>query len=273
MEFWKMHGAGNDFIIINNISLCIPENKLSDLAKKLCRQHFSIGADGLIVVEKSDNGADFKMLFYNSDGTMAEMCGNGARCICRYGYENGLSGEIQTVETTAGIIKGKRVSESDYMIRLNKPYNFKDNMEVSAGGRKISYSYVELGKPGIPHAVVELKGLQNCNEEELYALARELRFNSAFEKGANVNFYEFTGKNQIYEKTYERGVENFTYACGTGTGAVAYTLFSKGYLEKNRIIADTEGGQLQVEIAGDNDEIYLTGPAVIVAKGIIIDIK
>ena len=121
MKFWKMNGAGNDFIIINNIEEHIPIDKLGKLAKTLCTRRMSIGADGLMVVDKADGDADYKMRFYNADGSMGEMCGNGARCICRYGYENGLAGEIQTIETTAGIVKGERISERMYKVRLNDP--------------------------------------------------------------------------------------------------------------------------------------------------------
>ena len=108
MKFWKMNGAGNDFIVINNIEEQIPVEKFNEIAKTLCERHLSVGADGMMVVETSQIG-DYRMLFYNSDGSMGEMCGNGARCICRYGYENGLAGDVQRVETTAGVVTGERI--------------------------------------------------------------------------------------------------------------------------------------------------------------------
>ena len=113
MYFWKMNGAGNDFIVINNIDEKIPHDRLPEIARKLCHRHLSIGADGFMAVEKPTEGtdADYRMLFFNSDGSMGEMCGNGARCICRYGYENGLAGEFQRVETTAGIVTGERIDK------------------------------------------------------------------------------------------------------------------------------------------------------------------
>ena len=92
MEFWKMNGAGNDFIILDNRSRTLPEDRLGDMIRTICERHLSLGADGVMIVERSD-AADFKMRFFNADGSMGEMCGNGARCICRYGYENGLSGD------------------------------------------------------------------------------------------------------------------------------------------------------------------------------------
>lgn len=93
MKFWKMNGAGNDFVILNNLEEHLPVDILPQVARTLCERHRSIGADGLMVVDTPTQGGDYKMLFYNSDGSMGEMCGNGARCICRYGYENGLAGE------------------------------------------------------------------------------------------------------------------------------------------------------------------------------------
>ena len=106
MKFWKMNGAGNDFIILNNLEERLPLEALPRIARTLCERHMSIGADGLMAVEAADQGGDFKMLFFNSDGSAGEMCGNGARCICRYGFENGLAGETQTVETASGTVTG-----------------------------------------------------------------------------------------------------------------------------------------------------------------------
>mgnify|MGYP002611956099 CR=1 FL=1 len=120
MKFWKMNGAGNDFLIINNLSGIIRPEQWPQIAQTVCERHRSVGADGLMAVEKSDS-ADYKMLFFNSDGSMGEMCGNGARCICRYGYETGLAGEVQHVETTAGLVTGWRMDARMYRVRLNDP--------------------------------------------------------------------------------------------------------------------------------------------------------
>ena len=121
MRFWKMNGAGNDFVVLNNLEEHLPAECFPQVARTLCERHLSIGADGLMVVDAPTQGGDYKMLFFNSDGSVGEMCGNGARCICRYGYENGLAGEVQTVETTAGIVTGHRVTERLYRVRLNDP--------------------------------------------------------------------------------------------------------------------------------------------------------
>ena len=134
MNFWKMNGAGNDFIILNNMEGNLPPSALPLLAKTLWTPHLSLGADGLMVVEPSHR-ADFKMLFFNSDGSVGEMCGNGARCICRYGYEMGLSGEEQVIETTAGIVTGTRIDPRHYRIRLNDPTTVLLQETAEVGGK------------------------------------------------------------------------------------------------------------------------------------------
>ena len=154
MKFWKMNGAGNDFVVLNNLEEHLRVEDLPQVARTLCERHLSIGADGLMVVDAPDQGGDYKMRFYNADGSMGEMCGNGARCICRYGYENGLAGETQTIETTAGIVTGRRITSRLYKIRLNDPTTVRLDYPVEVDGVRYACSYVELGDPGIPHAVV-----------------------------------------------------------------------------------------------------------------------
>ena len=134
MKFWKMNGAGNDFIILNNLEEHLPAEDFPRLARVLCERHLSIGADGFMVVDAPTQGGDYKMLFFNSDGTMGEMCGNGARCICRYGFENGLAGETQRVETTAGMVTGQRISRRRYRVRLNDPTTIRLDSPVEVDG-------------------------------------------------------------------------------------------------------------------------------------------
>ena len=274
MEFWKMNGAGNDFLILNNLTERLSPEVLSRIAQTLCERHLSIGADGLMVVDAPTQGGDYKMLFFNSDGSLGEMCGNGARCICRYGYENGLAGEVQTVETTAGIVTGKRISERLYKIRLNDPTIMKLDAGVEVDGIHYNCAYVELGNPGLPHAVVPYAGLKNADENELRELGRKLRWHKSFPKGANVNFYELTGEDEIYERTFERGVEDFTYACGTGTGSVAAVLTMQGKVSGRGVRVNMTGGQLVIDVEREGPRItdlYLTGPTNIVCKGEVTD--
>lgn len=244
------------------------------IARTLCERHLSLGADGLMVVERPANGGDYRMLFLNSDGSIGEMCGNGARCICRYGYENGLAGDVQRVETTAGLVTGWRVDERMYRIRLNDPCNLRLDGKALIDGTAWDYAYVELGDPGIPHAVVPVKNLRDFDTAKLRELGRRLRYYPEFPKGANVNFYEIIGANHIYERTYERGVEDFTYACGTGTGSVVTVLTLLGNVSGHQVRVDMTGGQLVVDVEREGNQVtnlYLTGPTNIVCKGEITD--
>ena len=274
MKFWKMNGAGNDFVVLNNLEEHLPVELLPQIAKTLCERHLSIGADGLMVVDAPTQGGDYKMRFYNSDGSIGEMCGNGARCICRYGYETGLAGDTQTVETTAGNVTGKRISSRLYRIRLNDPTTVKLDASVEVDGIRYPCAYVELGDPGIPHAVIPYAGLRQADENELRELGRAIRWYKDFPKGANVNFYEITGEDCLYERTFERGVEDFTYACGTGTGSVVTVLTLQGKVSGHGVKVDMAGGQLMIDAERNGSRIgslYLTGPTNIVCKGEVTD--
>lgn len=274
MRFWKMNGAGNDFIILNNLEERLPLEDLPQIARTLCQRHLSIGADGLMAVESPSQGGDFKMLFFNSDGSRGEMCGNGARCICRYGFENGLAGEVQAVETTAGMVFGQRIDRRLYRVQLNDPTVIQLDCPVEVDGVRYACSYVELGDPGLPHAVVPYHNLQNADEHELRELGRKIRWSPVFPKGANVNFYELTGEDRFFERTFERGVEDFTYACGTGTGSVTAVLTLQGKVSGHQVRADMTGGTLFVDAERTHShitELFLTGPTNVVCKGEVFD--
>ena len=266
-----MNGAGNDFVIVDNRQLRLPDEAWPEIARALCERHLSIGADGLMVVDPSEK-ADYRMRYYNSDGSLGEMCGNGARCICRYGYETGLAGETQTIETTAGLVTGTRIDAKNYRIRLPDPVNLQ-YLALDVDGKKVGCMYLELGNPGIPHAVVQYPGLREADEQALFEFGRKLRYHPAFPKGANVNFLEKTGENRFYERTWERGVEDFTYACGTGTGASVYALAEKRRCGDHAEV-EVKGGLLIVDIVRDGKkcrDLLLTGPASMVCTGEIFD--
>ena len=273
MHFTKMHGAGNDFIIINNIDGAIPESVLPELAAGLCAQHISVGADGMMVVAAPRQGGDFRMIFYNSDGSLGEMCGNGARCIARYGYENGLSGEIQRIETTAGLVTGQRMTKRLYKVRLNDPSVIGLHRSVSAGGAVYNCAYIELGDPGIPHAIVLMPDWDERDHDMLRALGRALRFAEEFPRGANVSFVKVVDVGHVKAITYERGVEDFTLACGTGCGSIAAALRLLG-LSGDELAISMPGGELTVSLTasgGSVQDIYLTGPTNVVCTGDILD--
>ena len=248
MRILHMNGAGNDFAVVDARGQKLD---FGALALELCKL---TGADGFMAVDDSEI-ADFKLHFYNADGSRGEMCGNGARCICRFAFDNGIAGETMTVETDAGLVEGKRLTESQYLVKLNEP-------SVVDLNRKGDIAYVELGDPGVPHAVQEVRQLRFAMAERLREYAKGLRYDPAFPKGANINFYTWTGENSVRIMTYERGVEGYTLACGTGSASTAVVLSKKGLLPGGELTLENRGGTLKVSI-GENG-IYLEGPTELV---------
>ena len=188
MKVWHMNGAGNDFMVIDARGM---DADFSRLAVELCKL---TSADGFMAVDDSDV-ADFRLHFYNSDGSRGEMCGNGSRCICRFAYENGIAGESMTVQTDAGIVPGWRISHEQYRVQLNLP-------GVLDLRRKEDVAYVELGCPGVPHGVKEVPGLSWEQREQLKPMAEALRHDPAFPKGANINLYTWLSEDSVRVLTF-----------------------------------------------------------------------
>ena len=255
MKIWHMNGAGNDFVVLDGRGLTLD---FEALARELCAR---TGADGFMALDTSEIG-DFRLHFYNSDGSRGEMCGNGSRCICRFAYENGIAGKEMVIETDAGPVPGRRLTETEYLVQLNIP-------TVLDLNRKDGIAYVELGCPGSPHAVVEMPGLSWDDKDALRRQAKALRFDPVFPKGANVNFYTWLGPGHIRILTYERGVEDYTLACGTGTGSTAAALWAAGALPGGKLVAKNPGGELIAAVEAENGHItrlLLQGPTAITAK-------
>ena len=253
MTVWYMNGAGNDFMVIDAWGKTLD---FEALALKLCKLS---GADGFMAVDHSQK-ADFKLHFYNADGSRGEMCGNGARCICRFAYDLGIAGENMVVETDAGLVPGQRINESEYVVQLNNP-------GVLDLHRKGEIAYVELGNPGVPHAVCRYDGDLWADADCIWDHMRQLRHDPAFPKGANVNFYQIVGEAEVKVLTFERGVEDYTLACGTGCGSVASVLRMSGALPGGKLTARNRGGTLTVTVGTDADtitSIHLQGPTEVV---------
>ena len=250
MNVWYMSGAGNDFMVIDARGLTLD---FGEMAVKLCKL---TGAAVFMAVDYSDI-ATFRLHFYNSDGSRGEMCGNGARCICKFAYDHGIAGETMTVQTDAGIVDGWRLGEDLYRVKLNNP-------GVLDLYRREDSAYVELGDPGVPHGVTEIHGLNWDMAEGLRDYALRLRHAPEFPKGANINFYSWLGESTVRVLTFERGVEDYTLACGTGCGSVACVLWSRGQLPGGKLTAKNKGGDLTVTIGvegGEINTILLEGPA------------
>ena len=252
MTVTYMNGAGNDFMVMDGRGL---NPDYTALSKRLCAL---TGADGFMAVDTSDT-ADFRLHFYNSDGSRGEMCGNGSRCICRFANELGIAGEEMTVETDAGPVQGWHLEGERYRVRLNTP----TTVDLR---RKGDIAYVELGNPGLPHAVREYPGDVWADAEKLKPEMERLRHDPAFPKGANVNYYSVVSDTEVNVLTFERGVEDFTLACGTGCGSIATVLYLSGRLPGKQLRLNNRGGVLTVRLQAEErvEAIFQEGPTEIV---------
>ena len=261
----KMHGNGNDFIIVDEFNgVVVPDDQKADFVKAVCHRRFGIGADGAIFVQKSEV-ADAKFVFYNNDGSIAEMCGNGIRCFARYLVEEGYANEKIKVETLAGILE-LDVIRDGWWVRVDMG-NPKFGLDVPAkeevwgkvfeiDGREFEVYAVNTG---VPHAVVFV----NDFDFDLIKIARAIRYHDIFPQGTNVNFAKVLDRSRVVVRTYERGVEDETLSCGTGSCAVAVVGYKLGILDKNVEVL-TKGGVLKIEVG---NRIYMTGTATRVLDG------
>ena len=272
MRYTKMHGAGNSFVLIENLHGELQSGDLSVLALRLCDPETGTGADGMIVLVPADGDADFGMLFYNSDGSLGEMCGNGARCAARYGFEHGMAPDPDhiCIRATAGPVTGRKISTEQYEVRLNNPTVIDLCCQAQAGSEAVPCSYIELGAPGIPHAVVMTDTDMLDHPEMLRRLASDLRYSPSFPKGANVTFVSLVEKGLARAVTYERGVEDFTLACGTGCAAAAVSLMLRGVVREDDLDVLMPGSMLHVRVHRDENsvqELLLTGPTAYMEEG------
>jgi diaminopimelate epimerase len=232
----KMSGSGNDFILIDHRDPFLKEEGLKDLVRKVCRRRISVGADGLILIERSQK-ADFKWRFYNADGSEAEMCGNGGRCVARFAYLKGIAGSSLKFETLAGILTAQ-VEEKKVKLEMTKPLGLKLNESLLVDGKKQVFSSINTG---VPHAVLFVEDLEGV---DIVPMGRAIRFHSHFApNGTNVNFIRLEKGSQLSIRTYERGVEDETLACGTGAVASALIAALKGFV-KSPVSIKTRGGEI-----------------------------
>ncbi len=213
VPFVKMSGTGNDFILIDHRKPVLAPEALADFAAKICRRKFSIGADGLILLEDSSE-ADFQWQFFNADGSVAEMCGNGARCAARFAFLQGIAPAEMRFATLAGIIEAS-VSEKDVAVKMTDPFDLKMDQRIMVEDKEYIVHSIDTG---VPHAVVFVDDIVGT---DVRVLGRLIRHHQAFmPAGTNVHFAQRQGE-VIKVRTYERGVEDETLACGTGAAACA----------------------------------------------------
>ncbi|ACL02122.1 diaminopimelate epimerase [Desulfatibacillum aliphaticivorans] len=262
LQFYKMSGSGNDFIIADNRDGKIAKDDMPGLAKALCARKISIGADGLVLVENSDQ-CDFKWQFYNSDGSEAEMCGNASRCVARFAYLNKIAGEKMTFETLAGVIHAEVLGET-VKAGLTDPTDVKYFYALDVDGTTCNVTSMNTG---VPHVVLLVGNIEKPDVEEL---GRKIRYHEAFAPaGTNVNFVEFR-RGELAVRTYERGVEGETLACGTGAVAAALARVAADAALSPVKVLTRSGGYLYVHykrVPGGYGNIFLEGDANIIYTG------
>ena len=275
IKFTKMQGLGNDYVYIDAINQNI-EN-MSSLAKFVSDRHFGIGSDGLILICKSDI-ADFKMRMFNSDGSEAEMCGNGIRCVGKFVYDKGLTNKTTlAIETLAGIktlklntkegkVETVKVDMGEPILDPEKIPVISDekpvkNLLLKAEDKEFKFTCVSMGNP---HAITEVEETEKFDVEKY---GKVLEVNKAFPNKTNVEFIKILDKEHIKMRVWERGAGE-TLACGTGACATAVACYLNGKTNR-KVEVELLGGKLYIEWNEKDNHIYMTGPAVTVFEGIL----
>lgn len=264
LRFTKMNGAGNDFVMIDNRAGDV--HLSPQQIAKICDRHRGVGADGILLIESAANGADFRMRYYNSDGGEAEMCGNGARCFARFVEREAGTQKKVTFETPAGVI-GAQLQGEQVQLTMSEPRDARFDFEISAGDRKWRAHFINSG---VPHVVVPVSKIESV---DVKGKGAAIRHHAMFApSGVNVNFLEKRGAKEIAIRTYERGVENETLACGTGVVASALIFAATEKMDGPIAVLVRGGSKLSVDFRRDGTrfrDVTLTGPAEFVFEGTI----
>lgn len=263
IPFSKMTGTGNDFIVIDNRQKVLDADHLGDFIRKVCAPKVSVGADGIILIEPSER-VNFRWRFFNSDGSEAEMCGNGGRCAARFAVLKGIAPPKLAFETLAGIIEaevfGRRVK-----LQMVPPAGLKLNLDIPVDGESYQLHFLNTG---VPHAV---NVVPNASSVEVKELGRKIRFHAAFQPaGTNADFIQPIDRKHLKVRTYERGVEDETLACGTGAVASALVAAKLGLVD-SPVDVQTSGGEvlkIYFGFKGEGfDRVFLEGDARVVYEG------
>jgi len=263
LEFAKMSGAGNDFIVIDDMVNVVGEDA-RELAKQLCRRRLSVGADGLILIVPSRDHS-FRMRYFNADGSEADMCGNGGRCAARFAAELEIAGNSMSFESRSGVHRAEIIGTDQVKLEMTEPRAMILNLEISAGGKKLTVHRINTG---VPHAVHEVEDLE---EFPVVTVGRLIREHTRFvPEGTNADFVRVEDESTITLRTYERGVEDETLACGTGAVAAALIMAALGRI-KPPVTVRTRGGWPLIVGFYMSDlgfcDVSLSGEARIVFRG------
>ncbi len=263
--FVKMHGGGNDFVVLDDRDGELAESVTAEVVRTLCGRRTGVGSDGLILVERART-SDFGWRFFNSDGSEAEMCGNGARCVARFAFEKEIAPRAMIFDTLAGPVRAVVLDGSTVKLRLPDPGECREYENLKVDSRSLEMVRIIVG---VPHVVLFVDDLE---EAPVVALGRAVRRHEEFAPaGVNVNFVRCVLPDRIEVRTYERGVEDETLACGTGAVAAALVCIKKGRMSPPVCVGTRGGETLRVHAALDSDhkfrEVHLEGKVVKVFQG------
>jgi diaminopimelate epimerase len=263
IPFFKMSGSGNDFIIIDNREAVVPETQLRRLVIGACRRKMSVGADGMIFIESSAD-LDFRWRFFNADGSLPDMCGNGARCAARFAFLHGIADRQMAFETLAGTIEAT-VGDDTVKIRMTEPRGLKTGTILDLEGTPTAVGSVNTG---VPHVVMVVDDIEAVTVKKT---GRLIRYHPDFTPdGTNANFVAVKANGTIFIRTYERGVEDETLACGTGNVAAALVLAHERGLTSPVTLTTRSGGKLTVHFSaqgGRYQDVFLEGDARVIYRG------
>jgi diaminopimelate epimerase len=267
IEFYKMSGSGNDFILIDNRDGSLAVGDIVAFVKSVCERKVSVGADGLIVIESSDK-VDFRWRFFNADGSEVEMCGNGGRCAARFALLRGIAGEKMSFETMAGIIDAE-VRGDVVKLRLTDPRELVMDDEIRIENQVLFVHSINTGVPHVVHFV------RDPDDFDVFNTGRAIRRHEHYRPaGTNANFAAVLDDHTLRVRTYERGVEDETLACGTGSVAVALIAARKGFVESPVDVRVQSGELLRIhfeQTEGGFTKVYLEGNAKVVYQGLLWD--
>ena len=263
IPFYKMSGSGNDFILIDNRDGVVEEDDLQNRIAKVCRRKMSVGADGFILLENSET-VDFRWRFFNSDGSLPDMCGNGARCAARFAFLHDIADRKMAFDTLAGIIEAE-VSDTGVRIRMTDPEALHAEFSLNLGSRSVTVGSINTG---VPHVVMMV---EDIDAVDVVATGRAIRHHKDFApEGTNANFVARNADGAILIRTYERGVEDETLACGTGNVAAALLLAKTDGLASPVTLTTRSKSRLTVHFKRSGDcfeEVFLEGDARVIYRG------
>jgi diaminopimelate epimerase len=267
IEFTKMNGSGNDFILIDNREGSLDVGDVVAFVKRVCERKVSVGADGLILIERSER-VDFKWRFFNADGSEVEMCGNGGRCAARFAFLKGIAGEKVSFETVAGIIDAE-VKGDVVKLRLTDPVKLVTDDHIHIGNEKLFVHSINTGVPHVVHFV------SDPDHFDVFATGRAIRYHEHYHPaGTNANFASIIDGHTLRVRTYERGVEDETLACGTGSVASALIAARKGYVQSPVDVQVQSGETLRIYFEPTTEgftKVYLEGKTKVVYQGSLCD--